>query len=180
MNKVFRYFILSILLLLMLLLPASASQYGSILVQVRGGAVALYPVGRINGQGYVLNAEYGGEAVTPDQMLTPELALMLDGKSKSGIIKAPDLNGHVLFADLEPGLYLLAQRSAPLESELFQPFLVSIPWDGDCWDVRVDTRQPEALPVTGDRQITSLWTLCLVLSALGIVACFRQGRSAGG
>lgn len=153
-----------------------AYEAGSILVETCGGAVALYKVGTVNGQVFVLDDTYGGDSVTLEDTLSPELAAWLDGQVKSGQIKAPDLYGKVLFPDLEEGLYLVAQRSSPSGSVPFQPFLVSIPWDGDQWHVSIDLEITEQLPRTEDPGNPMLFLWLTIISLLGLWACIYHGN----
>lgn len=177
-KHILRAFFAAVLLLLFAI-PSLAVQRGSILVETCGGAVALYRVGSVNGQNFLLSEDYGGETVTFDELLSPNLAAWLDGQSKSGQIKAADLCGKVLFSDLEPGLYLVAHRSAPAGCDPFAPFLLSIPWDGEQWDINIKLPQSELPPVTEDPANPGAWMMGVALSMLGLAVCIRQGRTAG-
>ena len=158
-----------------LIIPASAAETGSILVKNWGGAVALYRVGCLNGQEFWLNEEYGGGSVTLEEILSPNLALWLDSQSKAGVIKVPDLWGEVLFSELKPGLYLIAQRSAPAGQVPFEPFLVSVPWDGSQWHLRIDM-EDTIQPQTDDSAQPVPMLLLMLLSGIGLIATIRQRR----
>lgn len=155
---------------------ASAAETGSILVETTGGTVALYRVGEINGQAFVLDEGYGGGLLTLEEILSPNLARWLLGQAKSGTIKAPDICGKALFSDLEPGLYLLSQRTAPPGSNPFAPILLPIPWDGEIWDVSIAPDEQYQMPITGDPHPCGSWILGIILSAMGLVICIHYGK----
>ena len=170
---------LFVCLIMVMTFPLCTNAYeaGSILVETCGGAVALYKVGNMNGQAFVLEDAYGGDSVTLEDTFSPELAAWLDAQAKSGQIKAPDICGKVLFSDLEAGLYLVAQRSAPSGSAPFAPFLVCIPWDGSLWNVSINMEDPEQQPVTEDSANPGLFLWLMALSLAGLSACIYQGKS---
>lgn len=163
---------------LVLTVSVRAAQTGSILIHTCGGAVALYRVGGINGQSFLLDEAFGGGMVTVEDSFSPNLAAWLAGQAKTGVVKTPDMQGKVLFSELEPGLYLLSQPSAPAGAIPFEPFLVSIPWDGALWNVGVDPVLPEPLPVTEDPARPVPWFVGMAMSALGLFVCLRQGSRA--
>lgn len=167
--------LVAVMAVVLLAVPAAALETGSILVKTWGGAVALYRVGSQNGQEFWLNEEYGGGSVTLEEILSPNLAQWLDAQAKSGVIKAPDIYGEALFTDLEPGLYLLAQRSAPVGKEPFEPFLISVPWDGSQWHLRIDT-EAVIQPQTDDPGQPVPLFLLMLLSGIGLIATIRQRR----
>lgn len=164
-------------LVAMLAITAWAAPVGNIQIETKGGTVALYRVGDFEGAQFRLLQEYGGEAVTFDDTLTPELALSLAKNARNGYVKAADLNGMVSFPNREQGLYLVVQRSAPEGYALFQPFLVSLPWDGDQWEVKASPKLESEQPITGDRNNPSFWLVSMCLSAAGILCCVWLGRN---
>lgn len=176
MMRRIKLFLAAALIAIQMAVPVFAVEYGSILVETSGGTVALYRVGEINGQGFLLNEEYGGDSLCYDDLLSENMAAWLDGQSKSGQIKAADISGNVLFPDLESGLYLLAQRSAPSGSDIFTPVLVPIPWDGTQWDIHLDMEADQMQPQTEDRGSPGLWIMGMISSALALVVCIQRGR----
>lgn len=165
---------LTVLLCLLAFRVAAASQ-GSIRVVTRGGTVALYRVGNFEDTHFRLLEAYGGGEVSFDESLSPELAAKLVQYARSGYVKAADLNGIVSFSGKEAGLYLVVQRSAPPGYEPFAPFLVSLPWDGNQWDVRAEPKLEGAQPQTGDRANPEQWFAVMCLSAAGLVWCTCRG-----
>lgn len=165
---------------LFLVLPAKATVTGSICVKTNGGTVGLYPIGEINGQSYCLYDTYGGGVLEDGDILSSNLAAWLYEQVQSGQIKASDIGGEVDFTDVQPGLYLIAQPSAPSELKPFDPFLISIPWDGYMWEVTLNLEQ---LPQTGEKFVPTIWLFAMAVSAVGIATCLlqnnpkRKGRS---
>lgn len=150
---------------------ALASQLGSIRVETEGGTVALYRVGDFEETHFRLLPAYGGNTVTFDEILSSELAEELAAIAQGGHVKAADIYGQVLFTDREPGLYLLIQRTAPEGYAPFAPFLVSLPWDGDQWEVRAQPKLDEEQPKTGDERSPMTWLGTLILAAGGMLCC---------
>ena len=156
-------------------LSAMASQVGSIRVETEGGTVALYRVGDFEQTHFRLLQIYGGRAVTFDETLTPELAEELAKIARGGFVKAADIHGEVLFLNREPGLYLVVQRTAPEGYVPFRPFLVSLPWDGDQWEVKAQPKQEGQQPLTGDPRDPMPWLGTMIFSAAGILCCVWLG-----
>lgn len=167
----FRRTLTCILLLgcfLFLSVPASA-QTGSIKIETTGGTVALYKVGEFHTQGFLLYQEYGSGIISEDDVLSSNLAAWLYEQVGNGHIKATDIYGDALFDGLSPGLYLIAQPSTPEGQNPFDPFLLSLPWDGTVWEINIDL---ELLPQTGETPFFSAWGMGMLISALGIWLCF--------
>lgn len=158
---------------LLLVVPAKAAVTGSICVKTNGGTVGLYPVGDINGQAYRLYDTYGGGILEDGDILSSHLAAWLYEQAQSGQIKASDIGGEVVFSDLQPGLYLIVQPSAPSEQKTFDPFLISIPWDGYMWEVTLNLEQ---LPQTGEHFVPTIWLFAMAVSAAGIGICLLQNH----
>jgi len=72
----------------------------------------------------------------------------------------------------------LSQRSAPAGCTLFDPFLLSVPWDGVEWNLNIQVEQPEMQPATADSAKPATWIIGIILSALGLAACIKQGSAA--
>lgn len=159
----------------LLTVSALASQTGSIQVETEGGTVALYRVGDFEQTYFRLLEAYGGRTVTFDETLSPELAQELAAIARGGYVKAADLHGNVVFSDREPGLYLIVQRTAPDGYEAFTPFLVSLPWDGDQWEVKAQPKLEGEQPNTGDSAEPMYWLGAMAFSAAGIFCCVWLG-----
>lgn len=159
--------------MLFLTVPVKAAQVGSICVKTNGGTVGLYPVGDINGQVYRLYDTYGGGILTQEDILSSNLAAWLYEQAKSGQIKASNIRGETVFTDLQPGLYLITQPSAPSGQKTFAPFLIAVPWDGYLWDIDLNLDQ---LPQTGERSVTTIWIFAMILSAAGLSLCYLENR----
>ena len=147
---------------------AAATQTGSIQIKTAGGTVALYQVGQINGQAVRLFEEYGGGTVGDADILSANLAAWLDERAQNGHIKDTDLWGDALFDGLLPGLYLISQPSTPSGQQPFEPFLITLPWDGYVWEINVDL---EELPQTGSSGIPAFWVGGMLISIAGIGIC---------
>lgn len=150
-------------------LSAAATQTGSIRIETTGGTVALYQVGQINGQSVLLTEQYGGGVVTQADILSANLAAWLYERSTNGYIKDTDISGNTQFDGLSAGLYLVAQPSTPSGQYPFEPFLITLPWDGYVWDVTIDLEQ---MPQTGYPDMPDMWIAALLISALGIGICW--------
>lgn len=159
--------------ILLLAITAEATGMGSIYVKTNGGTVGLYPVGDINGQNYRLYDTYGGGALEEGDILSSNLAAWLQEQAKTGQIRATDMTGEAVFPDLQPGLYLITQPSAPSGQKPFDPFLIAIPWDGYIWDVTLNLDQ---LPKTGDSGVPAIWMAVMLVSGMGTGMCVLQSR----
>lgn len=131
--------------------------------------VTIYKVAAPEGMNYRLLECYGGGRMTFDDTLSPDLAAWLAGRVKDGIIKETEQRIAEFF-NLEEGLYLVVQ-TGEAENGRFEPFLVSIPWDGSMWQVEV-TPFPEESPQTGD-EIYAYFVLWIV-SVMGVVLVQRK------
>ena len=133
----------------------------------REGAVTLYRVGDAGESSYRLLDCYGGMEVSFDDILSPDLAAWL-AQEVTGGTERKAVDGLVTFTELEQGVYLLVQTSAPGYYP-FSPFLVSIPWDGDQWSVQANPKIAELLeeiPHTGDNGILFAAMALMLVSGL--------------
>ncbi len=157
----------------------AAGETGSIGVMLaQEGEVTLYRVGDLTETGYRLAELYGGHALTFDELLSPELAAILAREAKDGVVRQAD-QGVVTYSGLEPGIYLLVQTACEEESVPFSPFMVTLPWDGDQWDVEVRPREEgpaNGPPKTGQDAGVFLAMTTMLLSGLGIMACTMAER----
>ena len=163
-------------LLSMMAITAAAAPLGSISVLTRGGTVALFRVGDFENTQFRLLEEYGGDAIGFDQAISWELAAALAEKAGSGFVKAADLSGWVEFSELDAGLYLLVQRSTPQGYEPFEPFLLSLPWDSDQWNVSLEPKSEGIQPETGDPGQPEEWSVVMTFCGVGILWCLFRGR----
>ena len=143
--------------------PAKAAE-GSIRVKTGGQDVSLYYLGQSEATGYRLLKAYGGGYLTFDDTLSSELAAWFAGKADSGIPGVQDANGTV-FAGLQEGLYLVCGE--------FEPFMVTLPWDGFYWEVEVDPMN-STVPQTGDG--ASIAILTMVVSGAGMAVLGRRRK----
>jgi len=162
-------------LLCLLAFPAASVPLGSITILTRGGTVALYRVGDFEDTHFRLLEAYGGQKVSFDESLSAELASKLVQYARSGYVKAADLNGAVEFTGRDAGLYLVVQRSAPPGYEPFAPFLVSLPWDGDQWEVQAEPKLEGVQPQTGDRANPDRWFAVMCFCMAGLIWCVSRG-----
>lgn len=118
------------------------SRRGSIQITMRfggnavsGGSLTLYQAGDITetdgGYGFTLTGNFTGSGAGLEDIqsvgLAEKLAQYARDNNLTGITKAVDGEGKVLFDDLEPGLYLLVQEVAADGYHAADPFLVSVP-----------------------------------------------------
>lgn len=159
----------------LLVFGAGATALGSITILTKGGTVAVYRVGDFEDTHFRLLEAYGGEKIGFEESLSPELAARLVQHARSGYVKAADLNGNVVFSEQEPGLYLVVQRSTPAGYEPFAPFLVSLPWDGDQWNVKAEPKLEGIQPKTGDPANPDRWFAAMCICASGLIWCIFRG-----
>lgn len=109
------------------------TQKGSIEIVLPGGSLTLYRVGEIqedNGDySFRLLGDFAQSGESLEDIQSPELAANLAeyADSTQGDKKETDAEGHVVFTDLELGLYLLIQEDAANGYAKLRPFLVSVP-----------------------------------------------------
>lgn len=168
--------IMLISLAAVLYLPAAAVQTGTLKVRTCGGTVVLYRVGDINGMDYILRPEYGGGTVSQEDALSENLASWLDELAGPGQIKAAGMDGEVAYENLEPGLYLVAQRSAPAGCEPFSSFLLPIPWDGQIWEVSMEFQGAQMVPRTEDTKEPSIWLMAMMFSSVSLAVLLYRGK----
>lgn len=147
------------ILALLLAIQVSAREAGCIRLRlsyadrpISGGQVTLYRVG----------AEDTGE--------TPQIFWQrAQEEHLPGLEATTDKEGLAVFADLEPGVYLLAQTAPAVGMQAFLPFFVEIPMktgESTHWTLEVKPKMaPEESPKTGDALV------CLWQSPGLIVAC---------
>ena len=146
---------------------------GTIRVDIGGiGEVTLYQVGSPEGVGHRLHTQYGGGYVTFDDLLSADLAGWLSERAKDGI-KQNTKQGIAAFHGLDEGLYLVVQTGKREGYTAFDPFLVSLPWDGDTWEVDASPkmeRESGEIPQTGDAVLPVFGTIMVCIT--GLTACW--------
>lgn len=173
--------ILVLLLLPVLCLPAAASEVRGTLeikldageLPVTNGAVALYRVGIPDEEGYRVLDRYGGGIIRREDAGSGHLALYLSELAGGGRELLLDVDGRVVFSNLEEGLYLVKQTERMDGFYPFRACLVSIPTNGQ-WDLSLaPTTVPITMdsPQTGDGMRLTLGAAGMVLSGLGLAAC---------
>lgn len=152
-------------------LPVSSAS-GTIRVDIGGeGAVTLYRVGSLERDHYRLSDEHGGGSITFDDILSPELAAWLAMRSVGGISRETE-QGIAEFTGLAEGLYLAVQTGEREGYACFEPFLISLPWDGETWilDARPQMELlPANTPQTGDRAGVVWSSLIMSAAMLGLL-----------
>lgn len=143
------------------------------------GEVTLYRVGDLRGPEFVLLERYGGETVTFDELLSPELAAWLAQEAGDGVAQRTS-EGMVTFDGLEQGIYLLVQTAVAPGAYPFSPFLVTIPWDGGQWDLQTypsADAAPGSGPKTGQDLGLLLAAAIMTVSGLGLIAIQGHRRT---
>lgn len=169
-------------LFVVLTMTASASEdKGSIQIKLNvgelpviNGAFTLYRVGSPISDGYRIGEEVGGGFVREEDAASPHLAQWLSGmEEKQGTTGLLDVDGNVVFSDLQEGLYLLVQTERTDGFYPIQPFLAAIPGNGK----QNVSFYLEPLPMVADSPPTGqdptpyIGAIGLVLSVLGMAWC---------
>ena len=176
-----RYMIVFLAVLLTLLpIPAHAAGEGSVRIDllgegtpITGAEIRIYPVGTPIESGYRLTDAFGGGMITQADVFVPELAVWLSLRAAGGLSERTDSSGAATFWDLDEGLYLVTQPEACAGFTAFEPFLVTIPWDGYEWSVTAvpkTERQIEVIPDTSDPGVLDRSLRWLLISGTGLLA----------
>lgn len=214
--------LLALTLMLCLSLPASAhdvpdlDRLGSIQLVVRydgepvgGGTLTCIRVAEIINDGdnnYYFQSLIDGTILDQDEVSSPTMAKVLaaeaDDRDFPEITKkigtSGDTKGMVTFANLEPGLYVIGQKTACPGYSKLNPFLVSLPYMGDEGVYQYDltasvkselerepeptppptTKPGEKLPQTGQLNwpVPVLASAGMVLFAIGWALCFGRRK----
>lgn len=171
--------VLAVLVLTLSIRASAAEVRGSVEVKldagelpVTNGAVTMYLVGIRCEDGYRVLDRYGGGILRQEDLDSDHLALWLAELAGGGTCHLLDVEGRVVFSNLEEGLYLLKQTERMDGFYPFRSFLVTVP-EGGQWDLQVS---PSVLPIapeppkTGDLQ-TLLTILAMLLSGMGLIFC---------
>ena len=168
-------------------LPAQAGELGGSIrldlevgdFVVTNGAVKLYQVAQQGPEGYLVSDSFGGGLVKPEDALSSSLAQWLAQTAEDGgITRLLDADGCAEFSRLPDGLYLVVQSEKMDGFYPFEPFLVTIPMDGER-DIQVSP--PVFLifsesPATGQDMQPFLGVAGMVVSGLGLALCAMGKR----
>ena len=145
---------------------------------VTNGAVTLYRVGIPTDGGYRLLDRYGGGVVRSEDVNSGSLARWLAELADSGREQLLDVEGRVVFSNVEEGLYLVRQTQRMDGFWPFRVFLVPAGQQALRYEpvIQPITEEP---PLTGDVTIY-LSALGMVLSGGGLVCCGIWNRKKRG
>lgn len=173
-----------VLWMLAIQLEAGAAAAGSIEVRlmekdggISAGKVTVFFAGSPTAGGYALTEEFGGGEITQMDVLSPELTVWMAGKARGGIQLASDENGSVLFRGLGEGLYLVTGQGNELGEGQFDPFLITIPWDGYIWEIKATPLLHGAqAPDTADPGTLEMGLWGMGLSGLALIMLLTLAR----
>lgn len=185
MRKLFALFAVG-LMLTVLLSNVAAAGPGSLRIElkehgnpIKGAEVRICKAGHPVQGGYILANEYGGGFVTEMDVMLPALAQWLAEKGGAYTSENTDTEGIAAFYGLEEGLYLVIQEKSAEGYTPIVPFLITLPWDGNVWEITASPkteRLPSVLPETSDPGIADRGIRGMCLSALGlfVMVCSRK------
>ena len=168
-------------------LPAQAGELGGSIrldlevgdFVVTNGAVKLYQVAQQSPEGYLVSDSFGGGLVKPEDALSSSLAQWLAQTAEDGgITRLLDADGCAEFSRLPDGLYLVVQSEKMDGFHPFEPFLVTIPMDGER-DIQVS---PPVFPIVAESPATGqdmqpfLGVAGMVVSGFGLALCAMGKR----
>ncbi len=168
-------------------LPAQAGELGGSIrldlevgdFVVTNGAVKLYQVAQQSPEGYLVSDSFGGGLVKPEDALSSSLAQWLAQTAEDGgITRLLDADGCAEFSRLPDGLYLVVQSEKMDGFHPFEPFLVTIPMDGE-QDIQVS---PPVFPIVAESPATGqdmqpfLGVAGMVVSGFGLALCAMGKR----
>ena len=171
-------------------LPAQAGELGGSIrldlevgdFVVTNGAVKLYQVAQQGPEGYLVSDSFGGGLVKTEDALSSSLAQWLAQTAEDGgITRLLDADGCAEFSRLPDGLYLVVQSEKMDGFYPFEPFLVTIPMDGER-DIQVS---PPVFPIVAESPATGqdmqpfLGVAGMVVSGLGLALCAMGKRKFG-
>lgn len=171
-------------------LPAHAGELGGSIrldlevgdFVVTNGAVKLYQVAQQGPEGYLVSDSFGGGLVKTEDALSSSLAQWLAQTAEDGgITRLLDADGCAEFSRLPDGLYLVVQSEKMDGFYPFDPFLVTIPMDGER-DIQVS---PPVFPIVAESPATGqdmqpfLGVAGMVVSGFGLALCATGKRKFG-
>lgn len=171
----------TVVLMAVMVLSAEAATTGSIRLRldvgelpVINGAFTMYRVGTPISDGYRIQEAFGGGFVRREDAVSPHLAQWLNAmEGKTGNTILMDIDGNVVFSDVEEGLFLLVQTEKTDGFYPVQPFLVTVPGEGKR-NVNI-VLQPLPMvadsPPTGQDPTPYIGAVGLVISLAGLMLC---------
>ena len=183
-----RLSVLFILCLMLCLLPQTAlgAGEGAILVDLKGGGkpisgaeIQVFLAGKPSDKGYRLSDAFGGGMITQMDVFSPELAVWLSQRASGGWKDTTDSQGRASFYGLDEGLYLVMQPFSKGGYRPFEPFLITIPWDGIQWEITATPkteREITVVPDTSDPGIVNCGILGMLLSGTALLALLLSGK----
>ena len=141
--------------------------------------MTLFYAGRFSEGGYRLADSFGGGFVRQEDIHSPELAKWLSEAAVwEGERKPLQEDGSAVFSQLPEGLYLLTQSKSAQGFCQTAPFLIPIPCNG-MWEITALPKMQQIYtesPKTGQHPAPILGAMGLVLSGMGLVACWDKIR----
>ena len=155
-----------VVMIVLIGVPVNAAE-GTIRVKSDGQKVTLSYLGQPEATGFRLLEHYGGGYLTFDDTLSPELAAWFSQKADTEISGTGEKDGTV-FRGLQEGLYLV--QGIP---GVFEPFMVTLPWDGFYWEVELDPMNSTS-PQTGDT--VGIAIFAMAASGAGVTVIGRRRK----
>lgn len=188
-KKVMCVLLAGILLSAMGIQGSAAEVEGSIWVSmnvddlaVTNGTMSLYRVGVKAGDGYRIREEFGGGMVREEDAQSPHLAQWLAQMDNGeGMERMLDVDGNVVFTQLEEGLYLLVQSERMDGFYPIHPILMTVPCQ-EQWNVQIHM---DPLPIvvesprTGESPMLLVGIIGMFFSGLGLLFCAAARRRKG-
>ena len=146
---------------------------------ISGVRVLLCKAGAPVEGGYLLEEEFGGGFVTEVDVMLPALAQWLGEKGRSYRTEITDTEGIAAFYGLEEGLYLVKQEENGGTSLSFTPFLITIPWDGNMWEITASPKMDRSyapMPDTSDPGIVDAGFWGMAAAAFGLTAMLASRK----
>lgn len=176
MRRKLHCLLLAVWVLLGSVCASAEGETGTVRVELgQKGKVALYRVGSFTEDGCRLLKTYGGGELSFDDLLSQDMAQWLAGKVVNGTTKKSE-DGVVTFADVEVGIYLVVHKEAAEGYAPFAPFIITMPWDGDQWDIEAKPKITTEIPQTGDAALIPALAMLLSGSALAFLTGKRKAR----
>ncbi len=170
--------LMAVLVVFCLGTPAQASEYtGSIQIHMgmEEGEVALYYIGSMTEDGYLLEEAYGGGFLKEEDVYSPALAQWLaESITGEGRYRLISPGEPVEYTQVRQGLYLLIQTKTQKGYSPIEPFLAPLPYEGE-WHIQVNPKSQE-IPHTGQDPAPFAGLLGMVLSGTALVICYRKRK----
>ena len=186
---IMRLCLLAVLLPVLMMRASAVSGEGAIRVTLRSGSIfassgklTLYMVGDEISGGYRLKEDFGGGVISTKDTQMEDLPQWLADQAEGGVTQEIDLAGTVEFTGLKEGLYLIVQTESSNGFYPIKPFLVRLPWMEEQWYLEAAPKLemiPAGQPQTGEGMVTVLSALTMLLSGIGLVACWRWKKRMG-